>query len=69
MNLLEEKIKPIVGNFDDIKLEDKSVDFIIEFDVSFRNGPTVEIRGEDSDPRIFSVKFIDDKNNEVVHQS
>lgn len=32
MNKVEEKVKPIVGNFDDIKLEDKSVDFIIEFD-------------------------------------
>ena len=29
---VEEKVKPIVGNFDRIKLEDKSIDFIIEFD-------------------------------------
>jgi SAM-dependent methyltransferase len=32
MNKIEEKVKPIVGTFDEIKLEDRSVDFIIEFD-------------------------------------
>jgi len=32
MNKVQEKVYPIVGNFDSIKLEDKSVDFIIEFD-------------------------------------
>jgi len=32
INQVEEKVKPIVGNFDEIKLEDKSIDFIIEFD-------------------------------------
>lgn len=32
MNEVEEKVKPIVGNFDEIKLKDKSIDFIIEFD-------------------------------------
>ena len=32
MNKVEEKVNPVVGNFDDIKLENESVDFIIEFD-------------------------------------
>jgi SAM-dependent methyltransferase len=32
MNKVEEKVKPIVGNFDLIKLEDASIDFIVEFD-------------------------------------
>jgi len=32
INQVEEKVKPIVGNFDEIKLEDKTIDFIIEFD-------------------------------------
>lgn len=85
LNVLEKIMEVLKGDTSSYLLEDfykkeekeidfsinerKIQDFIIEFDVSFRNGPTVEIRGEDSDPRIFSVKFIDDKNNEVVHQS
>jgi SAM-dependent methyltransferase len=32
LNKVEEKVIPIVGNFDVIKLEDKSIDFIVEFD-------------------------------------
>lgn len=32
MNKVEEIVKPIVGNFDVIKLEDTSIDFIVEFD-------------------------------------
>lgn len=32
MNNAEEKVIPVVGSFDDIKLNDNSVDFIIEFD-------------------------------------
>jgi len=32
MNKAEEIVKPIVGNFDVIKLEDTSIDFIVEFD-------------------------------------
>lgn len=47
----------------------KIEDFDVEIDIFFRNGPTVEIKGDDLDPRIFSVKFIDERNNETVHQS
>ena len=32
MHSVEEKVIPVVGSFDDIKLDDNSVDFIIEFD-------------------------------------
>jgi SAM-dependent methyltransferase len=32
MHSVEEKVVPVVGSFDDIKLSDNSVDFIIEFD-------------------------------------
>jgi SAM-dependent methyltransferase len=32
MHNVEEKVVPVVGSFDDIKLSDNSVDFIIEFD-------------------------------------
>lgn len=32
LNKVEEKVIPIVGNFDVIKLEDKSIHFIVEFD-------------------------------------
>lgn len=32
MHKVEEKVVPVVGSFDDIKLSDNSVDFIIEFD-------------------------------------
>jgi len=49
--------------------EKKIEDLEVEVEVHFRNGPTVEIKGDDLDPRIFSVKFIDQENDEVVHQS
>ena len=32
MHSLEEKVVPVVGNFDKLQLQDKSIDFIIEFD-------------------------------------
>ena len=32
MHSLEEKVVPVVGNFDNLQLQDKSIDFIIEFD-------------------------------------
>lgn len=32
MHSLEEKVVPVVGSFDKLRLQDKSIDFIIEFD-------------------------------------
>ena len=32
MHSLEEKVVPVVGNFDNLQLQDKSIDFVIEFD-------------------------------------
>lgn len=32
INKVQEKVKPIVGNFDAVKLDDSTVDFIVEFD-------------------------------------
>ena len=85
LNVFEKIIEVLKGDTSDYLLEDfykkeeKEIDFsinekalrnfVVEVEINFRNGPTVEIKGEDSDPRIFSVKFIDDKNGEVVHQS
>lgn len=45
MNQVEERVEPIVGNFDQIKLKDKTVDFIVEFDSlhhSFDLAKTIE---------------------------
>lgn len=56
-----------VGDLKSVKFELPKFD--VEVVVSFRKGPKVEINGDDRDFRIFNVKFIDDKNQEIVHES
>ena len=59
---------------DEDSIDLKSVDFTlpkydVEVQITYRRGPKVEIIGDDRDLRMFSVKFIDDKNEEVIYES
>jgi ADP-heptose:LPS heptosyltransferase len=43
--------------------------FDVDVDISFRYGPKVVINGDEKDPRVFNVNFIDDNNQEILHES
>jgi len=58
----------------DNSLDLKSVEFNlpkfdVDINVSFRKGPEVAVNGDDRDLRLFNVKFIDDENHEILHES
>lgn len=58
----------------DNSLDLKSVEFNlpkfdVDIQVSFRKGPEVAVNGDDRDLRLFNVKFIDDENQKILHES